>query len=92
MDPSHIYYVGFWSYGGCPLIINEIYLTNEEDYSKPTGINDFYNVSSKPEYVDVYSITGARIRSQVKRKEATKGLPDGIYIVGREKVVVVGEY
>ncbi len=92
MDPSHIYYVGFWSYGGCPLIINEVYPTNEEDYSKPTGINDFYNVSSKPEFVDVYTITGARIRSQVKRKEATKGLPDGIYIVGREKVIVVGEY
>lgn len=92
MDPSHIYYVGFWSYGGCPLIINEVYLTNEEDYSKPTGINDIYNVSSKPEFVDVYTITGARIRSQVKRKEATKGLPGGIYIVGREKVIVVGEY
>jgi len=91
MDPSHIYYVGFWSHGGCPLIIDEIYLTNKEDYSKLTGIYDLYNVNSKPEFVDVYSITGARIRSNVKRNEATKGLPDGIYIVEREKVIVVGK-
>lgn len=92
MNPSHIYYVGFWSYGGCPLIIDEIYLTIEEDYSKPTGIDDFYNVNSKQELVDVYTITGARIRSQVERNKATKGLQNGIYIVGREKVIVVGEY
>ncbi|WP_163321728.1 glycoside hydrolase family 5 protein [Draconibacterium mangrovi] len=90
MDPSHIYYVGFWSTGGCPLIINDIYLTNDENYAKPTGIYDLFPIDSEPEFVDVYTITGARIRSQVKRSEATKGLKDGIYIVGRKKVVVVG--
>jgi hypothetical protein len=92
MDPSHIYYVGFWSYGGCPLIIDEIYLSNEEDYSRPTSINTLFKIDSKPEIVDVYTITGARIRSKVKREEATKGLPDGVYIVGREKVIVAGEF
>lgn len=90
MDPSHIYYVGFWSSGGCPLIIDDIYLTNDGDYTKPTGIIGFPQVDSKSELVDVYTITGARLRLQVKRKEATKGLLDGIYIVGREKVIVVG--
>ncbi|WP_321372589.1 cellulase family glycosylhydrolase [uncultured Draconibacterium sp.] len=90
MDPSHIYYVGFWSTGGCPLIIDDVYLTNDENYAKPTGIFDLFPVDSEPEFVDVYTITGARIRSQVERSEATKGLKDGIYIVGRKKVVVVG--
>ncbi len=92
MDPSHIYYVGFWPYGGCSLIINEIYLTNEEDYSNPTGINEFYYPEKKPELVDVYTITGARIRSQVKRDEATKGLPNGVYIIGNTKVAVFENY
>ena len=92
MDPSHIYYVGFWSYGACPLIIDEIYLTNNDNYSNPTGINDFFKVDSKPEFVDVYTITGARLRSKVKRTEATRGLPEGVYIVGREKVIVVGKH
>lgn len=90
MDPSHIYYVGFWSTGGCPLIIEDIYLTNNDNYSTPTGINDLFPIDSEPEFVDVYTITGARIRSQVKRMQATKGLKAGIYIVGRKKVVVVG--
>ncbi len=52
----------------------------------------FIKVNAKPELVDVYSITGARIRSHVKRLVATKGLPEGIYIVGGEKKIVVGEY
>jgi hypothetical protein len=92
MDPSHIYYVGFWSSGGCPLTINDVYLTNDENYAKPTGIYDLFPIDSEPEFVDVYTITGARIRSHVKRSQATKGLKDGIYIVGRKKVVVVGKY
>ena len=28
VDPSHIYIMGFWSYGGKPIIIKNIYLTN----------------------------------------------------------------
>ncbi|WP_347840144.1 hypothetical protein [uncultured Draconibacterium sp.] len=38
--------------------------------------------------VNVYSITGAAIRLNVKRSEATRGLKQGLYLVGREKVYV----
>jgi len=33
VDPSHIYILGFWSYGGSQLKIKNIYVTNNEDYS-----------------------------------------------------------
>lgn len=29
LDPSHIYIIGFWSSGGKPIIIKDIYLTNQ---------------------------------------------------------------
>lgn len=38
--------------------------------------------------VDVYSISGVKVRSQVVRSEALKGLAPGFYIVGGEKVLV----
>ena len=38
--------------------------------------------------VDVYSITGVRLRAGVRANEATDGLCKGVYIVGGRKVVV----
>jgi hypothetical protein len=38
--------------------------------------------------VNVYSVLGTLVRSNVKASEATQGLAAGIYIVGNEKVVV----
>lgn len=40
------------------------------------------------EKVDVISISGMKLRSNVCRSEATVGLPKGIYIVGNNKIAV----
>ena len=37
---------------------------------------------------DVYTVSGVKVRSNVKASVATKGLPKGIYIVGGKKVIV----
>lgn len=37
---------------------------------------------------DVYTISGVKIRSNVKASQAVKGLPKGIYVVGGKKVIV----
>lgn len=88
MDPSHIYIVGFWSYGGCTLIIDEIYLTNNEDYSQTTEIGERLLPKEDPnEIIDVYNLMGAKVRANVVRREALNGLPAGIYIVGNKKTV-----
>lgn len=38
--------------------------------------------------VDVYTLQGSLVRKGVKRDEATQGLPQGVYIIGGEKVIV----
>ena len=38
--------------------------------------------------VDVYTITGIKVRSQVTRGEALVGLPKGVYIIGNKKYLV----
>ncbi|MCK3684701.1 family 43 glycosylhydrolase [Maribellus sp. YY47] len=90
LDPSHIYIIGFWSYGSCPIQIDEVYLSNSDDY-KPTGIGSIPLPTLNPnEIVDVYSVAGVKLRSDVMRKNATKGLPSGVYVVGRQKVICIG--
>lgn len=86
LNPSHIYIAGFWSNGSAPFIIDQVFLSNS-----PTGINDLPDMVHEPEIVDVYTIMGVRIRSQVKREQATLGLSVGVYIVGNKKVIITGK-
>ncbi len=55
--------------------------------SLPTAIESikFKNDNS---IVDVYNIMGNRIKTQVEKEDALKGLPNGFYIVDGEKVYV----
>jgi hypothetical protein len=53
--------------------------------AEPNSISSINSADSK---VDVYSITGVRLRTGVRSAEATDGLGKGLYIVGGRKVVV----
>jgi len=89
LDPSHIYIVGFWSSGNSPIVIDNVFLSNSSEYDPPVGIDQIRdNQIDEPSEVDVYSIMGAKIRSKVKREVATEGLKNGVYFVGRKKVIV----
>jgi hypothetical protein len=84
-DPSKVYIVSFWASSVGTIDINDMYLTNNTDYSRPTtDINDIETDSN----VDVYTISGVKVRSNVLKENATKNLPAGIYIVGHKKIVV----
>ena len=56
---------------------------SEMDFSDVDSVTD----KSQAE-VDVYNLQGVRMRKGVKRSEATQGLPQGIYIINGEKVLV----
>lgn len=51
-----------------------------------TGISGIYNDNCKN--VDVYTITGQKVRSNVDKDSALKGLPMGIYIINGKKLIV----
>ena len=54
--------------------------------AEPTSIHSV--AGDTDAIVDVYSITGVRLRAGVRANEATYGLGKGVYIVGGRKVVV----
>lgn len=85
MDKSHIYIVGFWSMGGRPFRIKNVFPAMTSDAS---GIDDV-EAETIEQPVDVYDLYGRRIRRGVYRSESTVGLAPGIYIVGGRKISVL---
>lgn len=82
LDPSHIYIAGFWSNGSNPFVIDTVFLSNSAEYD-PVGIN-WQNLTVDSDPVDVYSIKGIKIRTQVEKKNAVNELPNGLYVVGNK--------
>lgn len=60
VDPSHIYILGLWSYGGTPITIKDIYLTNNVDYTpETTGISE--TIVEKCVDASIYNLNGQRV-------------------------------
>src|SRR5574344_448447 len=89
-----VFYAGasHWSftYDGTPVAgpinVEYISVSNGEEVV-PNSIKIVKSVDLNAK-VDVLSITGTVVRKNVNVSEATKGLKPGIYIVGRQKVLV----
>ncbi len=56
-----------------------------DNYDKPTIIE--LPTEEIVPTVDVYTVSGVKVRSGVSRQDATDGLPHGIYVVGGVKMV-----
>ena len=87
--------INLWSGVLCPWLVEELIEPDVEAdkiiYVKGNGmLNDIKDVviEDQKEKVDVYSIDGVLIRRNVARANATNGLAKGIYIVGKQKVLV----
>ena len=67
------------------IYIDRVRLLHKGEYI-PDGLDELLqDDSSKP--VDVYDLRGILLRKQVRPEEATQGLPQGTYIVGKQKVM-----
>ena len=80
LDTKNIRIVSFWGTGSKSIKVNEMYLTNNEDYSpESSGIEDI--VSNTPRTVNgIYDLQGRHLsESQLKK---------GLYIINGRKVVV----
>lgn len=84
VNTANITRVGFWSYGGSPIVISKAYLTK----SATTGISTVQDAGNDSESVDVFNLSGVRVRANVSRSSALNGLAKGVYIMDNKKVVV----
>ncbi len=82
VDPSHLYIIGFWTYGGHVFKVRNIFPAHDPD---DTAVEAVAAVNAR---VDVFNLQGVAVRRNVSMDEATLGLPAGIYIIGGKKVSV----
>ena len=87
-NPSHIYIVGFWSFGGAAIKLSRVFLSDDghKPIEEETYISTNYN--SKSNLVDVYTIMGIKIREKVNKNSVINELPNGLYIIGNEKIYI----
>lgn len=82
IDTKNIHIISFWTNGTGDLVVDDVYLTNNDDYSKQTtGIT---TIQREIENDVVYNLQGVKVGS----RDELKSLPRGIYIIGGKKVVV----
>ena len=67
IDPSKIYIVALWSLGGKPITIDDIYVTNNDDYSPMTGISAVHLDRTASDHL-MYGLNGARIQHPAKHQ------------------------
>lgn len=63
VDPSHVYILGFWSYGGAQLKIDKIYLTNNDDYSEETSALDEIFNTVQPQDSRFINLDGSVVKT-----------------------------
>jgi len=69
------------------LVLTDIFLSNDSQYDS-TGIVEVNSLPATEPKVDVRTLSGLLVRHGVSRREAVRGLPVGIYIVGNRKVII----
>ena len=79
LNTEHIYIAGFWSYGGNPIRIKSVFLSNDKDATgAATGIGE---VEALPDCGDnvIYNLRGQRVVNPTP----------GIYIKNGKKIVII---
>ena len=88
LDTKDIHIVCFWGNGDGTIVVDDMYLTNNSDYTReePSAVTGISHFEDEP--VSVYTLSGQLVRRHADRQQATQGLPAGIYLVGNKKVMV----
>lgn len=81
-NPAHIYRAGFWTTGGAPIYIKDVYLSQDGQTSTGIALAPQSAPAAAPQQ-GVYSLDGRLVR----RGNDTRGLKKGVYVVGGKKVV-----
>ena len=70
------------------LTVSEMFLSNDPKYDTTGIIDANWQQSLENTTVDVYTLSGLKVRKATNRQDALQGLPSGIYVVGGRKVIV----
>ena len=81
-ENSFVYYIAYKSEEGCFSERAKVDVTVSPITSAESILAD------ENEIVNVYTVSGALIKTNVKRSDALRGLTEGVYVVGNDKIIV----
>lgn len=81
-ENSLVYYIAYRSEEGCFSERAKVDVT----VSPITSVESIS--ADENEIVNVYTVSGALIKANVKRSDALRGLTEGVYVVGNDKIIV----
>ncbi|MBQ8158299.1 MAG: family 43 glycosylhydrolase [Prevotella sp.] len=88
LETNNIRIVCFWGNGNGIIVVDDMYLTNNSDYSREETSIALPFAPVNATAVKVYNLSGQLLRQTTSSQQATQGLPAGIYIVDGKKVIV----
>ncbi len=88
LNRRHVCIVSFWGSGNGYMIVDDVYLTNNDDYSPQLSAIQTVGATEDPHGVSVYSLSGQLVLRAADSRQATGMLRPGIYIIGGKKVAV----
>ena len=89
VETNNVHIVCFWGNGGGSIVVDQMYLTNNDNLSPevPSGIET-------PDYLtpvsshNIYTLSGVLVGNTKEQNTAVKSLPKGIYLYQGKKFVV----
>jgi beta-xylosidase len=88
LDTKNIHIVSFWGMGDKTIVVDDMYLTNNSDYTREEDTQILAPLTSHTSPINIYTLSGQLLRRAANSSSALQGLPAGIYIVGQKKIIV----
>ncbi|MBR1933398.1 MAG: cellulase family glycosylhydrolase [Prevotella sp.] len=88
LDTKNVRVVGFSGSGSGYMVVSDIYLTNNGDYSPGAAAISLPTADLSRQSVSVHTLGGQLVRRAATTQQAMQGLRPGLYIVNGRKYVV----
>ena len=88
LDTQSVRIVSFSGSGSGYMIVSDMYLTNNADYSPETTAVRPAVIGQQSRLVSVYTLSGQLVRRAASHQQALQGLRPGVYVVNGNKCVV----
>ena len=88
LETNNIHIVCFWGNGNGTILVEDMYLTNNRDYSREETTDiDIVNSADVSTH-QIYTLSGQRIWSSTSRSQPASALPKGVYIMDGKKIFI----
>ena len=88
LNTKHIHIVAFWANGNGTIVVDDMYLTNNSDFSPEQTSGISQPAAAMRQSHNIYTLSGLLVGRADSQSAALSHLPAGIYIMNDKKLVI----